>query len=378
MAYLQKAPLLSANEEYMEVVEWRAERDKGVKKGETICSLETSKAAVEIEAECDGFLVPIVEVSKKIKAGEVLVIIKNSLKEDITKILKEIEVEKRKERKQSAERNKRWTKKAEIVAKKYGVDISKISAVGVIREADVEAFIKRGKGKPIEDLIEDIYPGNLQQRVLILGGGRGAVLVIDTILRQRKHKIVGILDDNEELIGKKIMGYPVLGSINEVEKLWEKKNFDCLIISFSNNLLARAEVFEKYYSLKISFTNVIDPTVILHSNVFIGTGNVILANCRVGSCAVIGNNNFFSAYVNIEHHNEVGNDCTFGPGVITSSRAKIGNRVKFGTGIFVEPGIKIGENSIVASGSILTVDIPPKSVVKTSVTYKIKTRDSGF
>ncbi len=378
MAYLQKAPLLSANEEYMEVVEWRTGRDKRVKKGETICSLETSKAAVEIEAECDGFLVPIVEVNKKIKVGEVLVIIKNSPKEDITKILKEIEVEKRKERKQSAERNKRWTKKAEIVAKKYGVDISKISAVGVIREADVEVFIKRGKGRPIEDLIEDIYPGNLQQRVLILGGGRGAVQVIDTILRQRKHKIVGILDDNKELTGKKIMGYPVLGSMNEVEKLWEKKNFDSLIISFSNNLLARAKVFEKYYDLKIPFANVIDPTVILHSNVSIGTGNVIIANCRVGSCAVIGNNNFFSAYVNIEHHNEVGNDCTFGPGVMTSSRVKIGNRVRFGTGIFVEPGIKIGEDSIVASGSILTTDVPPKSIVKTSITYKIKARNSRF
>jgi len=375
MAHLQRAPLLSANEEYMEVVGWEKEENQKVKKGETICILETSKAAVEVESKYDGFLFPLVRVNEKIKVGEAIAIIKDSLNEDITEILEKIELEKEKKGKQSTERSRGWTKKAEILAKKHGIDISKIPAVGIIREADVETYIKLGKTGPVNDLIEDVYPGNLQERVLIIGGGRGAVQVIDTICRQRKHKIVGILDDNKELRGKKIMGYSVLGSTKEAKKLWSERKFDCLIISFSNDLFARAKIFEKYHSLGIPFTNVIDPTVILHSNVSIGKGNVIMANCRVGPCAIIGNNNFLSAYVNIEHHNEIGNHCTFGPGVMTSSRVRIGDRVKFGTGIFIEPGIKIGEDTIVASGSILTANVPSKSAVKVTVTYKIRSRN---
>ncbi len=94
----------------------------------------------------------------------------------------------------------------------------------------------------------------------------------------------------------------------------------------------------------------------------------------VGACAVIGDNNFFSAFTGIEHHCKIGSGCTFGPGVITSSRVYIGDKVKFGTGIFIEPGINIGDNSIVASGSILTIDVPADSICKSSIETTIRAK----
>ena len=136
------------------------------------------------------------------------------------------------------------------------------------------------------------------------------------------------------------------------------------IISFSNDLQTRFELYTKLCNQGIPFTNVIDPTVIINSNVSIGTGNVIIANCRIGACAVIGNNNFLSTYTNLEHHNILGNHCTFGPGVFTSSRVRIGDRVKFGTGIFIEPGVSIGSESIISSGSVLVKNVDERTIVK--------------
>jgi acetyltransferase-like isoleucine patch superfamily enzyme len=99
----------------------------------------------------------------------------------------------------------------------------------------------------------------------------------------------------------------------------------------------------------------------------LGTGNVILAFSHIGACSEINNNNFLSAYTSIEHHNKLRNSCSFGPGVLTSSSVKIGDKVKFGTGIFIEPFVKIGSNSTIASGSILTGNIPDGHIVKSRV-----------
>jgi acetyltransferase-like isoleucine patch superfamily enzyme len=89
----------------------------------------------------------------------------------------------------------------------------------------------------------------------------------------------------------------------------------------------------------------------------------------------VGDNNFLSAFVNVEHHNVLGSHCTFGPGVMTSSRVIIGDRCRFGTGVFIEPGVKIGPESIIASGSIITSEVPARSIVKARVETVIRPRD---
>ena len=145
-----------------------------------------------------------------------------------------------------------------------------------------------------------------------------------------------------------------------------------MIIAFSNDITARSDLFNDLKSKGIKFTNIIDPSVILHSNYQIGEGNIIIANSRVGACATIGDNNFFSAFSGIEHHCRIGSGCTFGPGVIMSSRVNILDNVKFGTGIFIEPGVNIEENSIIASGAIITCDIPSNSIYKTRIDASIR------
>jgi sugar O-acyltransferase (sialic acid O-acetyltransferase NeuD family) len=202
---------------------------------------------------------------------------------------------------------------------------------------------------------------------MVLGAGRGAVQVVDAIFRQREHRPVGLLDDDTSNHGKTLLGVPILGRLDEAVELHKQRKYDALIISFSNDQEARHRIYQRFSEAGIPFGNVIDPEATIHTNVMLGTGNVILANCRLGSCAAIGNNNFLSAYVNIEHHSVLGDSCTFGPGVMTSSRVVIGSHVRFGTGVFIEPGVMVGDRCVIASGSILTANVEPDSAVKSMV-----------
>jgi sugar O-acyltransferase (sialic acid O-acetyltransferase NeuD family) len=378
--------MISANEEEVTLAVWLRDEGEYVKKGQEIAQIESTKAVEDVFAEDDGYLFYLVEMGEKVPISSPYAVIS---KENDSSVKKLVEKEKiRLEKTSDDKADRRWTKKAAILARKKKIDIESIPAAGIIQEADVLNFIKRGApSADVNDLVADVYPGNIQERVtdvysgdiqervILLGGGRGAVQVIDSIQRGNRQKAVGILDDNESLHGKKIMGVDILGSIDMVHELWENKKFDALAITFSNALEKRAALYEKLSVLGLPFTNVIDPTVQIHSNVSIGTGNVIIANCRIGACAIIGNNNFFSAYINLEHHNVLGNHCTFGPGVFTSSRVQIDDRVKFGTGIFIEPGVRIGAESIISSGSILTTNVDERSIVKKRKDLIVQKRD---
>ena len=361
--YPLEVPLLSANEEEITLAVWLVENGEKVSKGQEIAQLESTKAVEDYLAPQDGYLYYQIEQGAIIKVGNYFAIISET--EDSSAVDK-IPAPEEDSGEGDGKDKRKWTRKAAILAKKHGIDIESISATGIVQEADVLNYIKQGASaeSQVNDLVEDVYRGNVNERVLLLGGGRGAVQVIDAILRGGKQKIAGILDDNEAVHGKTIMGFKILGAISKVHELWKAKAFDALVISFSNALKARAALYEELTAVGIPFTNVIDPSVQIHSNVHLGTGNVIIANCRVGACAKVGNNNFFSAYVNLEHHNLLGNHCTFGPGVFTSSRVQIDDLVKFGTGVFIEPGITIGAESIILSGSILIKNVPEKTLVR--------------
>ena len=370
-----RVPQVGVNDEFVLVVEWLKSPGDLVKKGEHVGSIETSKAVVEVEAEADGHFRPLADADEQVAVDAPLYVLTESPDDPIDHVVAEKEKHQR-ARDDEVPSDRRWTKKAEMLARKHGIDIEEIPAVGLLQVADVEQYLKSASRSPAMagDVIDGVYSMNRAERILVIGGGRGAVQVLDIIHAARSQRVIGIVDDNRSAKGKTLMGVEVLGTTDLVRDLHSDGRFDAAIIAFSNNLEARAKTFEKLASSGIPFTNVIDPSVTIHSNVSLGTGNVFIANCRIGACAQIGDNNFLSAYINIEHHNVLGSHCTFGPGVLTSSRVWIGDRVRFGTGIFIEPGVKIGSDCIVASGSILTADVPDNSIVKAKVDVVVRQR----
>ncbi len=359
-----KIPFLNPNDDKCVLREWLKKDNEIVKKGESLCSIETSKTILEIDAESSGFLKQICKKEHLVGYNQIIGFItekKNS----------KIDTSKLSHPKNSIE--KKFTKKAELIAKKNNLDINKIVKLKneKVTQQDVINYINKKEDMKKDDLVYDVY-GKTPERVLILGGGKGAAVVISVIRSLGpKYCITGILDDDASIRGKKIMGYEILGRLNDTEYLWKEKKFDKLIISITTLISLRAKLFRKYNEIGIPFANIIDPTVSLHSNIAMGTGNIIMAFSRVGPCAVLGDNNFLSAYVNIEHHNVLGDNCTFGPGVYLSGSIQIGDEVLFGTGIYIEPRRIIGSRSIIASGSIITQNIPPDSIVKTISNIKI-------
>jgi sugar O-acyltransferase (sialic acid O-acetyltransferase NeuD family) len=381
MKTLVKLPQIGANEDVAFLIEWQVQPGERVQVGQALCTVETTKSVVDIEAERAGFAYPLVAEGVEVAVETPIAVIADD-EERWQTVRAWAQTQTAVADPSSSETPARsWTKKAELLARRHNVSIETLLAMHDserLTAADAERLIARLQESPrpaaVRDLVDDVFPHNRIERVLILGGGDGAVQVLDAIAHAPHQRAVAILDDNEALWGKSMMGVPILGGMEQVAQMWEEGRFDAAIISISSNLTVRARLFEQWRGQGVPFTNIIAPNVMVHSNVRMGRGNLIMSNARLGAGAQLGDNNFLSAFVNLEHHNRLGSHCTFGPMVTTSGRVRIGDRVTFGAGVFIEPHLTIGDDCIIASGSIIRANIPANVVVKTHIQQSIRPR----
>jgi sugar O-acyltransferase (sialic acid O-acetyltransferase NeuD family) len=372
-----KMPKVSANDDTGTIVEWLHTTREEVNKGEILCVVETMKSVFEIEAPAGGFFFPLCDVGEMVEVGiNIGAIADMPVAQD--EVIRLLEEEQNKENATliPITGEPTLTIKAQLMAKRLGIDPAELGHNGKkITEEDVRKFAetKNTHQHPNHqmDLVRDQYPEEKTQRILILGGGDGAVQVLDVLAKTPGQQAVAILDDNSDLRGKKVNGVPVAGGIDieRIIDLYEQGEFDAAVISISTIIKVRAGLFEKLKGKGIPFANVIHPSVVKGMNVKMGEGNVVMAFTHLGACATLGDNNFISAYCSIEHHNEMGNHCSFGPGVITSSRVIFGDQVRCGTGIFIEPKIRIGAGSVIGSGCIIWRNVPEGAVLKSKLNY---------
>jgi sugar O-acyltransferase (sialic acid O-acetyltransferase NeuD family) len=433
-------PQSGPNDTTATLVEWAKAAGDRVNRGEIVAVAETTKSVFEIEAPQAGYFYPLAEGGSKAAVGAVIAALSLEIASVAAAqawLAAQTAPTKAASPAPTPQPGKAATKKAELLAQRHGVDLAQVVAAGDrITEADVLAFVggARGEGrggavseprpsgrgaaaseprpsgrgvgnkktkkqaegeqmvqKPpspnpatpqapvitVRDLVDDRYPAQHVQRLLIIGGGNGAVQIIDALARIPQQRAVAILDDNAAIHGKTVAGVPVIGAIDPVRaaELLATGAIDAAVISVSTSIAFRARIFTAWRAQGIPFANVIHPNAVVGMNVTMGEGNVVMAFCHFGACATVGDNNFLSAYCSIEHHCVLGSHCSFGPGVVTSSRVQIGDGVRFGTGIFIEPGVQIGADTVIASGLAIAQHIPPRSLLKAKVGYTVRSRD---
>lgn len=360
-------PWTDVNSESAVVVSWHVTDRSHVRAGSPLVDVETSKAALEIEAEADGFVLQLVANGQDVAVGEPVAY----LFEDEAALLAFIEKRSTDEPAVGPDVDAdepRATAKARARAEELGVDLSSIPATGLITVRQVEEAAAGESAAALErEGAEPLVGDAATQRLLLIGAGLGSTQVLDILAGTAGQSAIGIVDDNSALWGRNIRGLPVVGGGSTIAALWERSSMDAVVITISTSVEARARLRKLCEAAGIPMANVVDPTAKIATGVRMGTGNVICAFVQLGTETQLGDNNFLSAYNSFDHHNVLGSDISTGPGCMTSGEVHIDDRVRLGTGIFVEPKLTLGEGAIVASGSIIVRSVPAEHAVKTKV-----------
>jgi sugar O-acyltransferase (sialic acid O-acetyltransferase NeuD family) len=201
------------------------------------------------------------------------------------------------------------------------------------------------------------------QSIVILGAGGFGREVLDIIIAQNKvskrWEILGFVDENTELKGKVLNGYPVLGSFDWFSKIDLK---EIRVVCAIGDNISKKKVVEKAKGVGLRFANVVHPSVIMTEFVTLGEGVIICAGCILTNQITIGNHVIINLDVTIGHDSIIEDFCTLSPGVHISGRNKIGEGANVGTGAVTIQGIVIGRWSIIGAGAVVAQDIPDKVV----------------
>lgn len=336
-----------------------------VKSGAILLSAEGAKALFDIEMPEDGYVTFHVTAGTVVGIGAKLFSISrtdsNLLDEVSTPILGITTAE------NSINPATRFSKIAMELAHRHELDLNLFKDLEFVTSEDVKSRLP-SKSKPV-------MQGRLFHEfkaVALVGGGMGAEVLLERLrFSSQLDKVGGYFDlsEKEELADFKYFGNPAKDLIRQG---FVNGEFDGLLITVTSNMRFRRELLNLAEELEIPLATYIDEQSLISESAVIGAGSLILDSARVGHKAQIGKNVFLSGFVNIDHHCVVGENSTFGPGVFFSGNVKAGVDIVFGSNIAVEPGITIGDNCRIASGSILTRNVPAATVVKVKSTTSFR------
>ena len=199
-------------------------------------------------------------------------------------------------------------------------------------------------------------------RVLIIGGGGHAKVLIDSMLIGTV-EVIGIVDEDRSKAGKYVLGIPVIGTEDVLADF-------CPETVWLVNGLGSIELPEKrtelYLGMKkrgYSFLNIIHPAAIVSSDVTFGEGVQIMAGAVVQPGVHLSDNVILNTNSSVDHDCQVGCHSHIAPGVTLSGNIMIGEGVHIGTGTSVVQGVHIGSASVVGAGSLVLADVNPGETV---------------
>ncbi len=202
----------------------------------------------------------------------------------------------------------------------------------------------------------------MKEKVLIVGDGGHAKIVIDILREMNQYEILGVTSKHNDK--NEFYGFPVLGNDDVLDVYFNKgiKNIALGIGGFKDNEL-RTHLYEKFFEKGFVFINAIHPKSIIAKSAIIGKGVVIFAGVILNSEVKVGDNVIIATGSTVDHETVIEDNSLISAGVTIGANAVIGKGTLCALGAKVVSGITVGEKSLIAAGAVVVNDIGANSKV---------------
>ena len=174
--------------------------------------------------------------------------------------------------------------------------------------------------------------------LVLIGGGGHCKSVID-VAESAGYTILGILDRPEE-VGKKVLGYEVIGTDDEMAKYVDKAEFVVTVGQIKSPEL-RIKLHNMIEEAGGKLATIISPSALVSKYATIGEGTVVLHKAVVNADAKVGKGCIINTFANIEHDVLIGAYCHISTGVMVNGGAEIADGTFIGSQSVVNQGVKI-------------------------------------
>jgi sugar O-acyltransferase (sialic acid O-acetyltransferase NeuD family) len=345
-------PLLNANEPEARLIAIHVKDGQTVEKGARLFTIETTKAASDIEAPEVGFVRILAAEGDTLAVGDRLAVITETADEP----LPSLEIHPSSFTAQPS--SSRITKPARALAESLGVDLAKLPTDRFVTEEVVRQFAG------ITPLAISL-PESDKPYILIYGGGGHAKAIMDMVKQIGEYTIAGILDDDKHLTGTQVLGIPVLGTQAILPALaGQGVKLAANGVGGILDIGVRFKVFELLKGAGFTFPALIHPRATVEPSAKVGDGVQVFANAYVGSEAVLHPKCMVNTNAVVSHDCEIGMYTHIAPGALMAGHVHVGARTLVGMGVTTTIGVKIGCGVRIGNGAILLADVPDKTIIQ--------------
>ena len=199
-------------------------------------------------------------------------------------------------------------------------------------------------------------------KVVVLGGGGHAKVVIDT-LRLQGAEIVGIVDADPDAPAAQMMNVPILGNDSGLDPLLGDNTWLAIGVGGITPGGARQKLFDEARAAGRRICSVIHPSAVIGSHVTLGEGVHVMAGALIQPGCWIGNNAIINTGAIIDHDCRIGDHVHIAPGAVLSGGVLVDSSAHIGTGARIIELVRVGESAMVAAGAVVIEDVPAGAVV---------------
>lgn len=201
-------------------------------------------------------------------------------------------------------------------------------------------------------------------KVIGLGAGGHAKVVIDILRRVGDYELVGLLDPKEDLWGSEIEGVKVLGGDPLLPELFGQAVTHAFIgLGSVADTYPRQRLYEAARRHGFQIVRAIHPQSVVSATASIGHGPTIMPTSVVNAGATLGDNVIVNTGAIVEHDCVIGDHVHLATGARLCSTVQVGEGAHIGAGATVRQVIRIGEGAAIGAGSVVVKDVEPGTVV---------------
>ena len=161
-----------------------------------------------------------------------------------------------------------------------------------------------------------------KQPILLIGGGGHCHSVIDVIEQQDIYQIYGIVDVLEKQ-GAAVLGYPVVGSDDDLPDLIKKCSNAVITVGHIKSNVLRVKLYNAARTQGFNLPIIISPLAYVSKHAHIGAGTVVMHHALVNANANVGYNGIINSKALIEHDVHIGNHCHIATAAVINGAAQV-------------------------------------------------------
>ena len=378
-------PKLGMNTELATILSWQKREGDLVAVGDVLAEVETDKAVIELEAESAGVLRRWLAAEGDQVSVNAAIALIGTADEDLTAIEQKLAQPALAAASHVDRIYQTWQAPAAVHGaanghRESGIGIrERTNSGGQPSLPDSRIPIPDGRLDP--DAIRarlakrGILAGGAtdtevaKTRLVIYGSGLGAKQLMEVTRLLDDVEVVGLIDDNPDLLGATLGGARVLGGFDALADLVRHREIDGVALSFHSEV--RKKVHERIKAqLDIRILPLVDPRAIIGMDVTIEDGALVEAGAVIGPGTVVGEGTIVDVGVTVAHDCMLGPFSHLSPGCALSGVVCLKENVLVGVGAALNSTITVGRGVIITPGSAVMNDVPD-NVVMSGVPAKV-------